>query len=136
MPLDIAILVIRSALSDLEQAHGHARANLCQFDALVSGLDEDVVADLDAVFNILECDDSATKLGRAFPGREEMLQDLDDALAEGCGEALDWRLGTSPSGVAGPSCAGNRHCRARRGRPACRYATKIATCRRWRRSTR
>ena len=44
VPFDVTILVLESAGSDLEQTHRHARTNFCQLDALVSGLDEDVVA--------------------------------------------------------------------------------------------
>ncbi|KAH0358140.1 hypothetical protein KCU83_g73, partial [Aureobasidium melanogenum] len=63
VPLDVTILVLESAGSDLEQTHRHARTDFCQFDALVSGLDEDVVADLDAIVNVLECDDTRAKFG-------------------------------------------------------------------------
>jgi hypothetical protein len=63
VPFDITILVLESAGSDLEQAHRHARTDFCQLDTLVSGLDKDVVTDLDAIVDVLECDDTGTKLG-------------------------------------------------------------------------
>lgn len=54
MPLHIALLVIQSARSDFEQAHAHPWSDFSQLNGLVSRLDEDVVADFDSVFDVLE----------------------------------------------------------------------------------
>lgn len=54
MPFDIALLVIQCASADLEQPHAHARSYFCQLDGLVPCLDENVVADFDCVFDVLE----------------------------------------------------------------------------------
>lgn len=91
MPLNVSVLVLEGAGPDLEQAHGHAGADLRQLDALVAGLDKDVVADLDAVLDVLEGDDPAAEFGGggALARREQVREDLDDALAEGRGEAVE-----------------------------------------------
>ena len=54
MPLDVALLVVQRAGPDLEETHAHPRPDLCQLHRLVSCLDEDVVADLNGVFDVLE----------------------------------------------------------------------------------
>ena len=95
MPLDVAVLVLQGAASDLEQAHRHPGTDLCELDALVARLDKDVVADLDAVVNVLERHHPAAEIRAGLPRREQVLQDLDDALAEGRGEAFEDEMGVA-----------------------------------------
>lgn len=54
MPLHVALLVVQCASPDFEQAHAHPRPYLSELHRLVSGLDEDVVANLDRIFDVLE----------------------------------------------------------------------------------
>jgi hypothetical protein len=54
MPLYIALLVVQSPCSYLEQPHAHSWADFCKLDGLVASFDEDVVADFDGVFDVLE----------------------------------------------------------------------------------
>lgn len=89
MPLDIPVLVVERARPDLKQPHRHPRSHLGQLDAPIARLDEDVVPDLDAVLDVLERDDPAAQPGRAVARREEVLQDLDDALAQRRREAVE-----------------------------------------------
>ena len=75
MPFHIAVLILQRASPDFKQPHRHPRPHLSQLDALVARLHEDVVPDLDAVFDILERDDSTSDfvVGRdGFAGREEV----------------------------------------------------------------
>lgn len=89
VPLDVAVLVLEGAGPDLEQAHRHAGADLCQLDALVARLYKDVVADLYAVVDVFEGDDAGTEFGRGLARGEQVLQDLYDAAAQGRGEAFE-----------------------------------------------
>lgn len=88
VPLNITILVLESATPDLKQSHGHPGANLGQLDTLVTSLDKDVMSDLNAVIDILEGDDSATKIGAGLSGGKQVLQNLDYSLTQFCGETL------------------------------------------------
>lgn len=63
VPFDITVLILESAGSDLEQTHRHAGTDLCQLNTLVAGLDKDVMTNLDAVVDVLECDDTGAELG-------------------------------------------------------------------------
>lgn len=105
-PLNIAIFVLESASSDLKTSHRHPRSNFCQFNTLIPSLDENVMANLDIVLDVLECDNSASELGLicdGFSRREDMLQDLDDAKTESGCEALEDEVGVglanSPAGA-------------------------------------
>lgn len=82
MPLDITILILQRPSSDLEQSHRHSRPDLCQFDALEARLHKYMMAYLNAIFDILERDDSVPDLLREFPRWEDMLEDLHNTLAE------------------------------------------------------
>ena len=81
-PLHISILILQRPASDLETPHRHSGPNLCQFDTLISCLHKHVVSNLDAILNVLECDDSASKFGfvcDCFSWWEYVLQDLDNS---------------------------------------------------------
>ena len=90
-PLNITILVLQRSATDLETAHRHSWSDLCQLHALVSSLHKDVVAHFDRILDVLERHNSASKLGSVRNGVarwEDVLEDLDNALAEIGGEAL------------------------------------------------
>ena len=95
VPFDIAVLVVKGTGPDLEQTHGHPRAHLCELYALISGLYENVVADLDAVVDVLEGDDAGTEFGTGLAWGEKMLEDLDDAFTQGSGEAVEDEVGVA-----------------------------------------
>lgn len=84
-PLHISILILQRPASDLETPHRHSGPDLSQFYTLISCLHKNVVPNLDAVLNILECDDSASKLGfvgDSFAWWEYVFQYLDDSESQ------------------------------------------------------
>ncbi len=72
MPLHIALLVIQRPRPNLKQPHAHPGTHLRQLHRLKPSLDENVMADLDSVFDILERDDAVADFGCGFAGREEV----------------------------------------------------------------
>lgn len=92
MPFRIAVLVGQGAASDLKEAHRHARPDLGQLDALPACPHKHMMADLDAILDVLERHHAAADLGvgrgRLARG-EHVLEDLHDALAERGGEVLE-----------------------------------------------
>jgi hypothetical protein len=54
VPLHIALLVIQRTRSYLKQPHTHSGAYFSELDGLVAGLDEDVVANFNGVFDVFE----------------------------------------------------------------------------------
>lgn len=90
-PLNISILVLQRPSTNLEAAHRHSWSDLCQLNALVSSLHKDVVAHLNRILDVFKRYNSASKLGSVCNGVarwKDVLEDLDDALAEIGGEAL------------------------------------------------
>ena len=55
VPFGVTALVLQRSSPDLKQPHRHSRPHLRQLDALIPCPDEDMVANFNAVFNILEC---------------------------------------------------------------------------------
>lgn len=92
MPLHIPILILQRTTPNLEQPHRHPRSHFRQLDTLVAGLHENMVSNLDAIFDILERHNPASNLsiGRdGFPGRKQVLQNLAHPRPEPRGEAFE-----------------------------------------------
>lgn len=119
--LPTAILLQRATL-DLETSHRHPRPDLGQLDILVTRLHKDVVPHLDAVLDILERDNPVPDPVRAVPGREDVLQNLDDAFAEFGLEAFEdevWvGFGNGAAGGVGNVGAQDDVVQGKRGRGA------------------
>ena len=94
-PLDIGILVLEGTHHDGKGPHGEARTDFAELDRLVSCADVDVMANLDAIILVHECDDAVpfVLLRGGVPWWEQMLQDLDDTCAKGCCEAVEDEMG-------------------------------------------
>ena len=107
MPLHITLLIIQRPRPNLKQPHAHPGPHLRQLNSLVPRLDKNMVSDFDRVFDVLEpilsisfCpvhkaqgrdlrDNSIPYFRRAFSRWEQVLEDLNDALAELCAEAFE-----------------------------------------------
>lgn len=75
-PLDIAILILQCASTDLEAPHRHPRPHLSQFDTLVSSLYKDMVSNFDTIIDVFECHNSTSNFRsvcNGFSRREYML---------------------------------------------------------------
>lgn len=91
MPLDVAVLVLKRAATNLERPHRHPWTDLGKLDAVVSRPHEDVVPDLDAVLDVLERNNPVSNLVLArdsFPRRENVLQYLGYPEAQWGGESV------------------------------------------------
>ncbi|KAI6768294.1 hypothetical protein HG530_006303 [Fusarium avenaceum] len=96
MPFDIAFLVLESAIADLEDPHCHPWSNLGQLDAVISGPDKNMVPDLNAILDVLECYHSVADLVlgcNSFARRENVLQDLHHPLTQATGKAVENEVG-------------------------------------------
>jgi hypothetical protein len=89
MPLHIPILILQRPAPNLKKPHCHPGPHLRQFYTLIPGLYKDVMPYLDTIFHVFKCDHPIADLLREFPWWEDVLEDLDDSLAEICGEALE-----------------------------------------------
>jgi hypothetical protein len=90
MPLNITVLVLKRTAADFERSKTHTRSYLAELTGIIGSPDEDVVPDLDDIVHVLESNDSAA-LRFAFGSwkrGEEVLEDLDNPLANWCGETL------------------------------------------------
>lgn len=90
MPLHISILVVQWTATNLKGPNAHSRSNLAELARVVRCSDEHMVAHLDDVVDVLESHNSAALglAGHGRHGRKQMLQDLDNSLTHGGGEAL------------------------------------------------
>jgi len=74
-PLHIAILILQRPTPNLKTPHRHPRPHLRQLDTLISCLHKHMMADLDAILDVLERHHSAAQLrlvGDGFSGWEDM----------------------------------------------------------------
>lgn len=94
-PLDIAIFVLQCATSNLKTSHRHPRPNLCELDTLVSRLYKDMVPDLYAVIDVLECHHPTSDFGSVCDGfsrREDVFQDSHDAESQSGCESFEYQV--------------------------------------------
>ena len=123
-PFNISIFILQRPSSDLKTSHRHSRSDFSQFDTLIPGLHKNMMSYLDAILDILECDNSASKLCfvcDSFTWREDVLQYLDYPQSQFRCEAFEDEMwvgfADSASGTVWDIMAknniveGERHCR-------------------------
>jgi len=59
-PFYITILILQRPSSNLETSHRHSWAYFRQFHTLISRLNKHMMPDFNAIFNVLECDNSTS----------------------------------------------------------------------------